>query len=89
MADDKKPWWRSVTVWALVVQLVGLILLGVSRGDGALQIITDEGVQATVGALVVALGSAGILWGRVRATRSVTLQSPFKVTRTRRPRKKT
>lgn len=62
-----KPWWKSVTIWALAVQLVGFVLLGVSRGDGAMAIIADESVQATLGGIVAALGSAGVLWGRVRA----------------------
>ena len=74
MASNTKPWWKSVTVWALAFQLVGFVLLGVSRGDGVMDIIADEAVQATLGGIVAALGSAGVLWGRLRATQPVSLR---------------
>lgn len=74
MAGNAKPWWKSVTVWALAFQLVGFILLGVSRGDGVMEIIGDEAVQATLGGIVAALGSAGVLWGRLRAKQPVSFK---------------
>lgn len=78
MAGNAKPWWRSVTIWALVFQLLGFVFLGVSRGDGVLEIIGDEAVQATLGGIVAALGSAGVLWGRLRAKHPVAVRRKAK-----------
>lgn len=62
----RKPWYKSLTVWGLIVTLVGLALAGIGQGRPLLDVLGDEQVQGTLGELVAALGLGGALVGRVR-----------------------
>lgn len=75
MARGRKVWWKSVTLWALALQLVGLLIAGFGSGRAATDLAGDVDVQRVLGEIMAALGSAGVLWGRATAQGPLTLRS--------------
>lgn len=74
MAGRRKVWWKSATLWALTLQLVGLLVAGFGSGRAATDLAGDVEVQRILGEIMTALGAAGVLWGRARAQGPLTLR---------------
>jgi len=75
----EKPWWRSVTLWSVLLSAIGLLV----RQYGAFvpvlaELWADPSVQALIGDVLASVGLVGVTWGRVRpgAGTPVTLRSP-------------
>src|SRR5689334_11582987 len=67
---DSKPWYLSAGVWGAFVTLLGS---GLSLFKVQLDPALLEDVRAWVLSLVTLLGGAVALYGRIRATRRITL----------------
>lgn len=78
MENDSKKWWESSGVWGGLATLVGLALQFMGYG-------VDIQTTADITAWFVSVGtavSAGIaLWGRISATKKVSLFNKIPVTK--------
>lgn len=66
--NERKPWYKSVTLWGLVLALLGHLLRG---GD-----FFGADTQALVSEILTYVGLAGAGYGRVRATATIRSQPP-------------
>ena len=72
--DDTKPFWASVTLWGAVATFVGIVLpgFGVNVSPTAITNFFNSWQQMLVSILTFG-GLAATAYGRVRATKQVTL----------------
>jgi len=66
MPPSSKPWYRSLTVWALLVTAFGATLTQLGAG-GLPAVLGDPGTVELVGQALMALGFPAAAWGRFRA----------------------
>jgi hypothetical protein len=62
-----KPWWKSVTLWSMILSAVGLLIRQYGAHVPVLsELWTDPAVQALIGDILASAGLVGVTWGRVR-----------------------
>ena len=64
-----KIWYKSTTLWGLVVTLVGLVVSKLGAGGSWEDLFNDDTIQGTV---IAILGAIGIVFGRVTAKGPLT-----------------
>ena len=62
-------WYKSITLWGLVVTLIGLVVSKVGNGGSIEDMFNDDTIQGTI---IAILGSFGIVYGRVTAKGPLT-----------------
>ncbi len=73
---DKKPWWKSVSVWGNIIAIFATIggffgYVITPENQAAAAIAAEHGAELVAAAAAVAGECAG-LWGRLRASTRLT-----------------
>lgn len=64
--EDSKVFWKSTTFWGVAISVVGKVLFLLGFDVGPL-----EGVDLLIASMI---GDAEALWGRIRATKKLSLK---------------
>ena len=72
--NDSKPFWASVTLWGAVATFVGILLPGLGLHVDPTAVTTFfSSWQQMLDSILSFGGLAGVVYGRMRATKQVTL----------------
>jgi uncharacterized membrane protein len=72
---ESKAWYLSKTVWCAVIAVAGLVFPKIITALGGTDAATDQ-VLSIVGAIVILVGDVGVIYGRLKATTTLTAKAP-------------